>query len=334
MRLQTESPARTYGFALDGLGNLWVSGWNSSILGRIDTSRCIDQASCDVEVCTGEDRDDCIKQAIQMPTDPYGITVDYKQRVWMGGRDATLRYDPSAAVGSRITAVNGVPFNHGIAADDQGWVWGAAKGSGVYRYEADTPSNWTEVTGTLQDPKGMAVDLDGKIWAINQNTADATVIEPGAGLNDYTVQSGIVPQIVRPYTYSDMTGAQLRFVTDERGFYRRIFEGCLDDRYLKTIWQELRWDADIPEGASISFRARGGYTRAELEMAAWVEIATAPPATSPFDLYTALEAEGLHQVDFLEIEAGLKAVRDVDNNVSSPRLLALDVTMQCPLNLQ
>lgn len=335
IRFQTPSPAQTYGFALDGLGNLWISGWtDGNKLGRIDTTRCIDTASCDVQVCAGEDRDDCIKQAITMPTSPYGLTVDYKQRVWMGGRDATLRFDPSAAVGSRITSVGGIPFNHGIAADDQGWVWGAAKGSGVYRYEADNPSNWTAVQDTLQDPKGMAVDLDGKIWAINQNTADATVIEPGPGLNDYVVQSGIVPQIIAPYTYSDMTGAQLRFVTDERGFYRRIFEGCERPRYIGTTWQELRFDAEIPEGASLSFRARGATSREGLETATWEDIGTAPPATSPFDLFAALDAVGLATAQWLEIEFGLKAVRDVDNNVAAPRLLGVDVTMQCPLNIQ
>jgi hypothetical protein len=199
---------------------------------------------------------------------------------------------------------------------------------------SQNPSNVIEVPGTLQDPKGIAIDLDGKVWAINQNTADATVIEPGPGINDNVVQSGIVPQIVAPYTYSDMTGAQLRFVTDERGFYRRVFEGCEKPRYLQTNWQELRWDADVPEGTAITFRVRGAMTREALDTAQWQDVASVPPDTSPFDLLTALEAVGLDTMQWLEIEAGLKAVRDVDNNVKSPRLLAIDVTMQCPPNVQ
>ncbi len=336
VRFSTPAPTATYGFALDGLGNLWISGWSSGQrLGRVDTTKCVDEASCNVETCVGEGamQDACVKQAIVMPAQPYGITVDYKQRVWMGGNGATMRYNPTAAPGSRITSVN-VPFNHGIAADDQGWVWGAAKGSGIYRYEADNPSNYIEVPGTLQDPKGMAIDLDGKVWAINQNTADATVIVPGAGINDNMVQSGIVPQIIAPYTYSDMTGAQLRFVTDERGFYRRIFEGCEKPRYLQTNWQELRWDAEVPEGAAINFRVRGAQTKEALANATWHDVATVPPDTSPFDLATALEAVGLETAQWIEIEAGLRAVRDTEDNVLAPRLLAIDITMQCPPNVQ
>lgn len=80
--VRTASPTRNYGFALDGSGNLWISGRSDRVLGRIDTRRCVSTASCDVTPC-GAEGNTCIKQAIPIPSphNPYGITVDSEQRV-------------------------------------------------------------------------------------------------------------------------------------------------------------------------------------------------------------------------------------------------------------
>ncbi len=332
--VETDSPVQNYGFALDGLGNLWISGWTNNAIGRIDTTLCVDNASCNVPVCTGEGpgNDDCVKQSIPMPFRPYGITVDFKQRVWVGG-DETARYVFTDAVGSRLTRVSSV-FIHGIAADDKGFIWGAGLGSGVIRYDAEDPSQMLAVPQTGLSPKGMAVDLDGKIWAINLSDDSAIVIEPGATLNDNTV-SVPVNGLVAPYTYSDMTGSQLRFATDERGFYRRVFEGCaLTSSVLETQWNELRWDVSTPGNSKVLFRVRGANTRAELANAEWFAIATVPPDMSPFDLAAALAANGLGSSQFIEIEAALSAERDAADNVIAPKLRAMEVTYSCPIIIQ
>lgn len=327
--VETPSPVPNYGFALDGLGNLWISGLSDGGIGRIDTLRCTDSTVCNVAVCDGEDGTDCIKQRIPLNQTTYGITVDFKQRVWVGG-EKTTRYDPSQAVGSRIVSNANVPFIHGIAADDKGWIWGAGMASGVIRYDAEDPNNSLAVPGTNTSAKGMAIDLDGKIWAINQLHADATVIVGGPTINDNTVTNNVAPNLVAPYTYSDMTGAQLRFVSDERGYYRRIFEGCPEDgNFLPTVWNQLRWDAETPGNSQITFRVRGADTRADLAAAAWVDVATVPPDTSPKDIGPILEAAGLQGKQFMEVEAQLTAVRDADNNVFAPRLKAMEVTLSC-----
>ena len=332
--VETDSPVQNYGFALDGLGNLWISGWTNQAIGRIDTSRCTTTDNCNVQTCTGEGpgNDDCVKQRIPIPFRSYGITVDFKQRVWVGG-DQTARYTPSAAVGQRLTSVASV-FVHGISADDKGFIWGAGLGSGVVRYDAEDPSQMITVPGTALSPKGMAVDLDGKIWAINLNDNSAIVIEPGATLNDNAV-SVPVSGLVSPYTYSDMTGSQLRFATDERGFYRRVFEGCeVTSSVLETVWGDLRWDASTPGMSKITFRVRGGATREEVEAATWVTIATVPPDTSPFNLGEALDLVGLQGVKFVQVEAALSAERDQTDTVNAPTLRAMEVTYSCPVIIQ
>ncbi|MEZ4461174.1 MAG: hypothetical protein R3E66_15925 [bacterium] len=333
--VDVESPVPTYGFALDGAGNLWISSLSTSQLGRVDTNRCVDTASCQDPVCDGEGgaADMCVKQRIPVDYTTYGITVDFKQRVWMGG-NRVLRYDHTAPAGQRKTYVDQLAFIHGIAADDKGWVWGAGYGSGVYRINADNPAENIAVPGTQFSSKGMAIDLDGKIWSINQVESTATVIVPGATVNDNTVTTP-VSNLVAPYTYSDMTGAQLRFVTDERGYYRRIFQGCPNaSNTIKTEWQELRWDAQTPGDSYITFRARGAQTRAELSNATFVELVKVPPGTSPFDLAAALQAAGLARSPFIEIEAALTASRDATNAVFAPRLLAMEVTFSCPVIIQ
>lgn len=331
--VDTDAPVSPYGFALDGSGNLWMASLGPS-LGRVDTNRCLDNASCAAAACAGEGAGDaCVKQVVDVGYTTYGITVDFKQRVWMGG-NRVLRYDHTAAPGTRMTYVDQLAFVHGISADDKGWVWGAGYNAGVYRINADNPTENIAVPGTQFSAKGMAVDLDGKVWSINQGESTATVIVPGAGVNDNQVSTPVT-NLVAPYTYSDMTGAQLRFVTNERGYYRRIFEGCpTATGGLKTDWQELRWDVETPGNSKVAFRARGANSKAELANAQFVELATVPPATSPFDIAPALQAAGLQGMKFIEIEAALTAVRDANNNVYAPRLMAMEITYSCPIVIQ
>jgi streptogramin lyase len=328
--LETPGPTGSnYGFALDGKGNLWISGWSAGAIGRIDTSKCKTTDTCNEPVCTGEDCDDAVKQSIPINHSPYGITVDFKQRVWVGGQN-TLRYDPSQPVGQRTVTVSDVPFVHGIAADDKGFIWGAALSNGVIRYDAEDPAQHLVVPGSNTSPKGMAIDLDGKIWAINQSHSDATVIEAGPDLNTNDVTNNVAPDIVSPYTYSDMTGAQLRFATNEGGFYRRIFEGCPDDgKFEPTQWNELRFDVETPGDTSVVFSIRGADSRAGLETAAWTTVATVPPDASPVAIADLLEDAGLQGSQFVEVEAELNAVRDENNNVFAPKLKALEMTYNC-----
>ena len=173
----------------------------------------------------------------------------------------------------------------------------------------------------------MAIDAEGKIWSITQ-TNEAVVITPGADLMTATVERGVAASIYRPYTYSDMTGLQLRLATNPRGYYRHVFEGCAES--ATTSWDELRFDAETPAGTSVTFRVRTAETRDALDAATWVTVGTTPPDTSPFDVASALMAAGIEPQRFIMVEVVLNAERMSSMTVITPRLLSFDATYSCP----
>ncbi len=334
--LTTRSPVRPYGFALDKDANLWISGPNWGFanegrgLGRIDTTRCVDDMSCNVDVC-GEDGDDCIKQRIPLAEQPYGITVDFNQRVWMGG-EHVFRYDPAAALGSRWSKTEVGGFVSGITADESGFVYAAAHSLGVSIHDGSNPGSWQFIPGTtgLQN-KGLAVDLGGKIWSdIQDQAGQALVIQPGATIADASV-TATVSGFVAPYTYSDMTGSQLRLATDQLGYFRQTFESCQPaNEFIGTTWKEVRWDAEVPADSSITIRVRAAFTAAELEGTDWVTIATLPSATNTFDLGPLFQEKGWQNAGVVQVEAQLGVVREPDVTPTPPKLKALSVTKSCP----
>ncbi|RAL23641.1 hypothetical protein DL240_05635 [Lujinxingia litoralis] len=323
--LRTRSPVPPYGFALDQEGNLWIANLGN-LLGRIDTLQCLDETSCNQDAC-GNDGDDCVKQRINAPKSGYGITVDFKQRVWLGGN--VMRYDPAQPQGQRWFAVEGLPFVHGISADEQGYIYGASLGQGIARMDADNPNDNTIIAGTAgQSVKGVAVDLEGKVWGINRQHNNAFVVEPGPGLHDGAV-SETLTGLVSPYTYSDMTGSQLRFATNQSGVWRRVFTGCSSrDAYFHE-WRYLRFDADAPSGSSILWQVRVADSSSLLGEQAWIDLGSSPALGSPIDLLALLEPLNLHQARYLEVRAQLSAARD-DVQLHVPVIRAVDTVSICP----
>lgn len=338
--LSTPAPRNPYGFALDGRGLLWVSSRAGSNMGFVDTNRCVDDDSCGGPICTASsseaaDCDDAIKASIPAPFVLYGVTVDFNQRVWFGG-SGIARYDLEAAAGSRWSRPT-LPFSgsiaiHGIAADASGFIWGAGQSNGVARVDAESLAVQV-VTGTTGvRNKGMAVDAEGKIWSITQSN-QAVVITPGATIDAATVETGVgASTLVGNYTYSDMTGLQLRLATNPRGFYRHIYEGCDPEMTAggTTEWSELRFEAETPDGTTVSFRVRTAESREELEAAEWVSVGVAPPDTSPFDLAAILAGSGVTIGRYLMVEVVLTSERDSTREVISPRVFSVDATFLCP----
>jgi hypothetical protein len=145
------------------------------------------------------------------------------------------------------------------------------------------------------------------------------------------VTTNVADRIVGPYTYSDMTGQQLRLATNPRGYYRRTFEGCPEGTSDGTDWAELRWTADVPPGTRLVFRARTAATREGLEAAAWVLVAEVPPAASPADLRAALSGAGVTPERYLEIEVQLHSERpSTPSEIITPRVFSIETTHICP----
>ena len=321
-------PSGAYGLALDGKGQLWMAT-NDGCVSRLDTNKCVDDASCNVPVCNTacaangncpETCDDAVKQAIDMPDGTYGITVDFKQRVWLGGGKGIKRYDPHVPAAQRYTAsVNG--FSHGIAADANGWIWGA-RNPDVVRLNGDS-MQFTEIA--VGSSKGMAVDKDGKIWAISYQKEFASVIVPGADINDNAV-SQPVHGLIGPYTYSDMTGLQAALAKNDPGRYLETFPGCTEG---DTRWVELTWDATVPPNTSVLFRVRTAATDAALASAKWVTAAMVPSAVPPVDLDAKFKAAGVKPDKFLDVEVWL-SVSVNDQSLITPKVKNFGVTFSCP----
>jgi len=292
-------PTSVYGLAMDGRSNLWLVAQKESAIGRIDTTRCVDANCANETVCVTQctetscptDCDSAIVERIELPQSSYGVTVDCRQRVWLGGAyggDGVKRYDPLADADKRLSILTGVAEEgergiNGIAADSKGFVWGAGNDSGVWRINADT-LDFRQVAGTGGkdfSAKGMAIDRSGRVWAIPLRQEYAMVITPGPTIDDATVEKPI-GGFVGPYTYSDMTGEQRRLAANEPGFYRQLFTGCAEN--VPTNWGELSWDVETPESSYVVFKARTADTPQALEAASWVAIAAAPGRNGPVGL--------------------------------------------------
>jgi len=330
--VQVDVPFSPYGFALDARGNLWISTI-SPRLGRIDTNRCVDTASCDVPTCTGEAPEfpecaDSIKQIIPLPSSNYGITVDFMQRVWMGGGGAIKRYDPSADPGSRIVTVPDTNV-HGVGADADGFVWGANNGGPeILRFDAEDPTRYIRIPAIA--PRGIAIDADGMVWGVNRTSMEAcaTVVSPGPTLEDYTVERSVGPVLTSPYTYSDMTGTQLRLATNPVGWYRRVFEGCPPES-LGTLWDDVSWTGDLPEGTQLSVRVRTANTLEELAALDWVAVGSSPPAIGSLSVRNALMEAMVEPGYYLEVEIRLSTERSVGAEIITPRISSFGVERVC-----
>lgn len=370
-------PSAVYGLALDGRGNLWIAAQkteqtgsmnvDNGAFGRVDTARCVDDTCDDEPACITrcsptscpDTCDDALLERIEPLEDgfdettsamsSYGVTVDCNQRVWLGGAYGGIgvkRYDPLADADARLSLVPmvaGTDFNgvNGIAADANGFVWGAAGDEGVWRIDSDS-LDFQQVTGTGGSDfqaKGIAIDRQGKVWAIPLRQSYAMVITPGPTLAEATVEKPM-DGFVGPYTYSDMSGEQRRLAANEPGSYRQMFEGCADDQLTK--WSELTWDVDTPMGTTVVFRGRSAASIADLEDAEWFNIAALPGRDGPRDLPTLIAAADQEHGQYFEIDVQLITTELGGTSkdgcsvspATTPRVKSFSVTHECPLVLE
>ena len=334
--LQTNAPVNPYGFALDRSGNLWISSrrgtWN---LGRVDTNRC-NEFGCTTSVCYEPNPNDgscdtAVKGAIRNTNGAgYGITVDFNQRVWLGGQDLAVYtpWDPPTSrwVRSNIGWACCTPA--GVTADSQGNVWGASSG-GFYRAEMSNPTNWYRFSqSAVGRGWGAAIDSRGKAWMIGrwENRAYvAEVNEPPSGDLSNVTWTSTASSVRSPYTYSDMTGEQLRIAATQRGTFMQRFQGC----EVNTNWQDLIFDVDTPPQTNVYFRVRTAAIEADLPTAPWYGVGAVPGSTSPIDLGAWFTANGLIAQQYVDVEVALSSDASLTSFVS-PRVHGFSLTHSCP----
>jgi hypothetical protein len=131
--------------------------------------------------------------------------------------------------------------------------------------------------GSERGAVGVAMDLEGYLWSVDQNTSTATKIDTKTNtiVGHYPVGSG-------PYTYSDMTGYAFNTITSVQGVHRKVFEGW---EGFDTVWDSVAVDATLPGDGTTSHIVIGyrvGGTVDELKNAEWFSPDLIfPPATFP-----------------------------------------------------
>ncbi|MBM4394496.1 MAG: thrombospondin type 3 repeat-containing protein [Deltaproteobacteria bacterium] len=266
---------RPYGIAIDQDGSIWVASRDPCRIAKVSP-------------LTGE------LGSWSLPTGcPYGIAVDPFGKVWVASYEgrAVCRFK---AAEQEFKCVNLSPtWPRGVAVSVIRNAAGTITGSKVY--VADCGSDQKRYIGVVDAktetaeshidlgfsgcPVGVAVDADGNLWSVNNQTSNATKIDAATRtvVNTYPVGSN-------PYTYSDMTGYAAKSITAPSGYYRQVFTGWPN---ADTIWTQLFVAADLPGAGKtyLKVRYRTAAAASELGDQTWVgPFGPFPPATFPLSL--------------------------------------------------
>ncbi|MBN2340337.1 MAG: hypothetical protein JXX29_00145 [Deltaproteobacteria bacterium] len=194
-----------YGGAVDARGWVWImDGY-----GAPHSLRAINPANPGSDVFA------------RVPQCGYGIAVDGAGRVWLGGdyrqngsHSCVSRYDRLAPTDSReqITELFENESLRGIAVGTKisaGYVWAVESAGKLYKINQETLAVEGEYIirnlGGSNGLVGVAVDYDGYIWLVSPLDDAVYKFDPNNPDNIITVPVGDYP-----YTYSDMTGMQLK----------------------------------------------------------------------------------------------------------------------------
>ncbi|MGC4120406.1 MAG: MopE-related protein [Myxococcales bacterium] len=254
---------QVYGLAIDGRGYLWTA---SSPTKKVDT------------------RTATLVDTVPNPAF-YGIAIDKQNRVWFGGWNGgnnMHRVD-----GDPPYAITDVPNTKGVTAvtvHPDGSIWGSiyCQGScnerGVYKVSLDAAGNSVTNVQYFPDPEGqsnhgIAPDKAGKLWS-PQVWAVGRVNRWDVNGNreaNFEVQNG-----QELYTYSDMTGIQLRTITTREGHWYQDF----DSGYTSPTWDHAEWVPSVPAGTTVTVQFRAADSEAGFaggQATAWC----GPFSTSP-----------------------------------------------------
>ncbi|MBI5489678.1 MAG: hypothetical protein HY905_20260 [Deltaproteobacteria bacterium] len=177
-----------YGGVIDGRGNFWIVGGMCTVglcqVARVNTST--------------------LATDYRSVTCGYGITADAEGRIWTSGLGCVNRLDPVTT--EQVAYRAGGSFLRGLAVDGLGSVWVANTGGSVLQINEADVTLVHEIPGVGSEVVGVAIDFQQNVWAVAQSSSHAAKINP----TTYEVET--FPVGSQPYTYSDMTGFQLRTV--------------------------------------------------------------------------------------------------------------------------
>ncbi len=246
-----------YGLAIDKNGILWTSPGTAG-----SARRYITRINTNLTPANSE----FFKSWNMTAHEYYGIVIDSNDDVWYGlyGNSsksqaiARVHYNSnnqtiSETLFAASTSTGDLSNGRGVAIDADGNIWAAYSGSnriakfnssGVFL--ADYSSQDPNTANSGITPIGVGIDSDGNVWINNNSSNDVIKMsKTGQILGVYSVGSA-------PYTYSDMTGFNLRYFVSPSGSFKTILDMGRND----AIYDSVSWQGETPNGSSISIRAR------------------------------------------------------------------------------
>ena len=271
------SPAMPYGLALDKNQDVWVRGAEGSLawiqVGKGDA----------VKIYNGSKAPPC----------PYGIAADARGFIYTAGSTCVSRFDPMTESWETLELRGqGATFCRGLAVDSNNQLWIADTSTGMFHLDASGAKMvYKGKTPNLSSNNvGAAIDFDNTPWVISQANSVAYKVNP----TNYTTQQIKVGS--GPYTYSDMTGYQLRNAGAPAGIWRHTFLGCSGT--AQTRWVNLDWKLDAPTGTQVVIRVRSARDKAALAAAPWTEVGKVPSDKPPVSLNIPSVNGTILQVEF------------------------------------
>jgi choice-of-anchor A domain-containing protein len=332
------------GAAVDADQNIWVSGFSSSKLWKLNGATGALMQVIDPRAQT---RLSSYIYGIAIGPNGFIYTSDIQSRILM-------KINPNNPAGSEVAGVLTSPYStYGLAVDKNGTVFlGAWQNNGANLVRADFNGGgvtlhgagqggcsgltrgvavdqngdvWTScystnrllkfnAAGVLQGswpvgagPVGTAVDGDRKIWTVNQSADTATRYDPVTGATASFPTGG------SPYSYSDMTGFQQRNFTQRQGDWTVVYDSGVEN----AVWGPVRWNREpqgsVPPNTTITVEARTAATAADLANVPWVTVANGA-------------APGLADGRFIEVRATLR----IQVGTVSPVLSDVGVSFTAP----
>jgi hypothetical protein len=261
------------GLAVDGDNSVWVGTYNGRQLFQIDAESGEILNTYDVSVRVSglaADADGIVwiadssgflgafdpSQRRQVPGSPWaipscskpsGIGLDADGHVWLGNGACNniAEFDPTSHTFQTFAPPDDAFATvRGIGADDTGAVWAvAADSDALGRY--DSAAGTWQVFDTCNNPTGVGITGAGTIW-IPCFTGPVEYFDE-AGSPQGTLTAG-----TNPFSYSDMTGYQLRTFTARQGTWAVDF----DCGHPACTFDELSWDADVAPRTDVRVRAK------------------------------------------------------------------------------
>ena len=288
---RADIPGWVRGVAIDADGYVWAGTWNGQSVWKVDGSRVdasqtpprchiVDSTNLGVSVYglaidgrgyvwtasnpTKKIDTGTMQVAASVPHGRYyGIAIDDHNRVWFGGHSGSgtmHRINGDAPYTELDTGVLGVTA---VTVHPDGSVWGSLydQDYGVVKITLSADGNSVQRVQKFADPDGfqnhgVAVDKAGKIWSPQVWTKGTVNRWNPDGTYDghFTVDAGR-----ELYTYSDMTGIQLRTITTRQGHWYQVF----DSGYALADWDRAEWTSIEPAGTSVLVSVRAANNQAD-----------------------------------------------------------------------